>query len=1457
MSSFYNRDAMADLMGQLAMMSQDPNNPVTFTNRDGGGRNGAVGGGDAGKSNVGMQYINPSYTTAGITPTAVTTTTGSDANVLPLPEGGDFFQALYDQGYFTGSPLNPGGNYGFSLGNIGSNANLTDAIPTVTTPGFSIGNTDNAVIGPNRPGVGFLTNMTPVYGTSTLENTGFQLSDNSALGGALNFDALGGGSNLNSVPTGSNIEQLNVTGQRLDQGNTLNVPQLTSLNTNLDLGGDGGDGEPREPGEPDEDERPIEEILVTGFQNAADTLIPGLPLFTGAYNFVKDLPEGDFTPEELDTLNAASNAANVFVDSQPTYQEGGTGTTATPGGVNVPGLGIGSLGGSRGFVGTQDVLVPATGQMGDIYSIRPGDTRGRFAAPEYVNPYAPVSAPGGEMRTLPIGSIAAAPGTAVTPQGTQTTGATTTDVVTPRVLPQDILANINAEDGFSRDEQKQIADLLGSGDIGIGNVTQQFDVESGDVVEGLLRGGFQTPEQLTQMIQGYGNEGFQEQDLIADLLNQGRTTPEEVAGYYSANRPEFADLTPEAVTGYLDQINTQRLQDLSDVEVGKLIDSGQMTPGQAVEIYQTRYPGLKESDVMASLNQIKSQSLFAAGGVVEKADGIESLLDKRQQAVNRMLSKRAVAQFRDGGSVVKKPSAPANFAGGGIATKLIQKGAEMLGFDDARQIEITREAVDLTNQMVNAGLVDPQFRVKLRMPTSGEQSTRQNTGIEGDEEVFNAVNHALFSYHAGKSPLARAGSQAKEIYQGIRLAGAGKDPGSESLDYFNNMFGFDLARQGLSPEEAKNAIIDNIANINNQGAMSRLQAGEPLVAGKDLSRTAEDIRGSGPDVSAFDVLAGVQGLKDGGPPEKVPASFLEGRGNFYGTSNERPRVDTGEQNLTLQKRLDQATPLEQYAFEVLGLEPGLDRAMLLPEADRRSGSQELAVPGLAYDTLKAMLAPAAALKGRQITPEETIELAMETMGGGSAMPGVDIGADVMAGMAAKPKGGAFVPMRPEEDPFSPRFNMFDEPSYYSEAGQETIPANYAKNLIEAGMDEGLAMDIAKRAESYFKKSFGTGSDPLKIKILEGQIEPNVEGLELSPEYMIPSDLLMQARKDYAEAKTDSSKANSPALMQFEDAYDRATNIRAEANYPEEGYRSARKGLAEEQAAKMEVEGVRPAFQNQPAMGPIDLEDITPEMLENPAFKRALEEGEAIYDIYPYGLSRSSLDVILPEETIQGIMTLSPEKLKNMSFPDIIANAQKSVEAKEVKTMRDFSREVENQRLNQLEAAPTTALAVQQILNGPLPDPKFLLEKGVDKVVDLGNDSWFKITNPLYTELEGALMDHSVGGYAETGKYNLGGRRAIESGRAGVFSLRNNQTGRPRVTVEIDFMDPDRPKPTKHMYGPQNSAIQAKDFDNLITLFDEVGVLPQDLPQYLQEPYKKFKDIGTSDMLDYFGIDPEV
>lgn len=798
-------------------------------------------------------------------------------------------------------------------------------------------------------------------------------------------------------------------------------------------------------------------------------------------------------------------------------------------------------------------------------------------------------------------------------------------------------------------------------------------------------------------------------------------------------------------------------------------------------------------------------------------------------------------------ALFKKVSAPQGFEDGGIVTRIINEGAKRLGFDDDRQLDITREAVELTNQMVDAGLVDEQFRVKLRLPEPGEPFTRRNTGIEGDEEVFNAVNHALFSYHAGKSPLARAGSQAKEIYQGIRLAGAGKDPGSESLDYFNNMFGFDLARQGLSPEEAKSAIVDNIANIDNQGAMSRLQAGEPLIAGKDLSRTAEDIRGSGPDVSAFDVLAGVQGLKDGGPPDKVPASVLEGRGSFYGTPyREEPKVDTGQSNLTLQQRLDQATPLEQYAYEVLGLEPGLDRGMMTPVAIRQSGDKEFALPALAYDSLKALLAPGAALSGRQVTPEETIELAMETMGSGLATPGVDIGTDVMAGMAAKPKGGVFFPASYENKEF-----LGSGDFVFLGAGQETIPLEYGHQLVDRGMDPELANIVTTRAENYFKKSFGTGSDPLKIKILEGQVDPDVYATETK----IPQEVLKQAREDYAASKKDPSKANSPSLLEFEKLYDQATRLTAEAKGGP-GY------LQEEASSKMLKEGVPLEAQNPPYVYPIDDYEITDEMLENPTISRALEQGEIIYDIQPGELNKGALNVLLPDpEKIEGIMSIAPDKLKNMSFPEMIAFVEKNITGLDRKKRNYEKSLIAHQKENNIRSGRTDPAIV---MNQPLPEPELLLKQGVEPVADSSrNNRWFRITDPDYTTLEGLLMNHSVGGYARSKPYGVyafqqgvDARQKFIDGEVRVFSLRNKETGRPSVTVDMDFSDPDRPK-FHEVEGPSNADLTPQEYDDLFTLFDSVGVFVGDLPMHLKDLYRNFREKGTADAKTYFGLTPDV
>lgn len=184
----------------------------------------------------------------------------------------------------------------------------------------------------------------------------------------------------------------------------------------------------------------------------------------------------------------------------------------------------------------------------------------------------------------------------------------------------------------------------------------------------------------------------------------------------------------------------------------------------------------------------------------------------------------------------------ARFVKGGIIDKAIQKGAEALGFDNERQIAISKEAADLTNQMVDAGLIEDQYRVQLSIPEDVTKRTRLNTGIKGDEEVFNAVNHALFAYDAGQSTLGKVGAQAKELYQGLVKKMGGGDPRSEYLDYFNNKFGFNLAEQGLSREEAKRAIISNVGNLDEQGTRGRLFRGEEIKGGTDLLTNVQDAK---------------------------------------------------------------------------------------------------------------------------------------------------------------------------------------------------------------------------------------------------------------------------------------------------------------------------------------------------------------------------------------------------------------------------------------------------------------------------------------------------------------------------------------------------------------------------------------------------------------------------------------
>ena len=116
---------------------------------------------------------------------------------------------------------------------------------------------------------------------------------------------------------------------------------------------------------------------------------------------------------------------------------------------------------------------------------------------------------------------------------------------------QDVLDKVDPTDGFSKEEQDAVAQLLTEDKIGLGDITKQYDLDTMDVIEGVLRGGYETPAEMVERLAPY-NEGLTEVDLITNLLAKGRTTPEEIAAYYGNNPayPEYEGLTAEEVAAY-------------------------------------------------------------------------------------------------------------------------------------------------------------------------------------------------------------------------------------------------------------------------------------------------------------------------------------------------------------------------------------------------------------------------------------------------------------------------------------------------------------------------------------------------------------------------------------------------------------------------------------------------------------------------------------------------------------------------------------------------------------------------------------------------------------------------------------------------------------------------------------------------------------------------------------------
>jgi hypothetical protein len=160
------------------------------------------------------------------------------------------------------------------------------------------------------------------------------------------------------------------------------------------------------------------------------------------------------------------------------------------------------------------------------------------------------------------------------------------NAITSAAQTQSIFDAVDPADGFSREEQDSIANLILGGQIDIEGVANQFEgVSDMDVIEGMLRGGYETPAAMTERLTPR-NTGFTEVELMGILLGQGRTTPEELAAYYGNNPdyPDLAGVTADQVRGFAKDLGIEGYAQGGDINGYYL---GGTTDGMADQVPAT------------------------------------------------------------------------------------------------------------------------------------------------------------------------------------------------------------------------------------------------------------------------------------------------------------------------------------------------------------------------------------------------------------------------------------------------------------------------------------------------------------------------------------------------------------------------------------------------------------------------------------------------------------------------------------------------------------------------------------------------------------------------------------------------------------------------------------------------------------------------------------------------------
>mgnify|MGYP005990085427 CR=1 FL=1 len=236
---------------------------------------------------------------------------------------------------------------------------------------------------------------------------------------------------------------------------------------------------------------------------------------------------------------------------------------------------------------------------------------------------------------------------------------------------------------------------------------------------------------------------------------------------------------------------------------------------------------------------------------------------------NAKFGNRSDFRYATGGRVLRSLGRTRR-AEGGFMGKINKALAKLVGRGPKKQMDTFIEAVNLNNQFVDLGILKPNQRIKYAewemtkdtegnpVPVKDERGykvparflteqevrnfNRDNVamGISGNEEAFNAIQHALLGYD--NAYLTSPFVQGRELLSAQKQIDLGNDPRTEHGDRWNNSFGIDAKRRGVSREDFKYTNIANsIGYEDNKGTKYKMQNNIPLERGSDLITNMADV----------------------------------------------------------------------------------------------------------------------------------------------------------------------------------------------------------------------------------------------------------------------------------------------------------------------------------------------------------------------------------------------------------------------------------------------------------------------------------------------------------------------------------------------------------------------------------------------------------------------------------------